>query len=279
VLNARAWDIAKDKACIKMTRSRVEMYRVQFDKLQKATGIETIDQLLEAFENNDDNNFHKFQIVNMLNCDIEELHLAVETLRQEQKILEDAKWHHDAGQVVDGNLQERLVSQTTIRKLNVKLSRVEKRLTELNEKAANQNRAVSNFRSGISKILELLGETNNPLATTSVTESTLIDHLGFVEAKVCHLLDDYMTQRNDYNADAYVSNSFDTTMNEEDRLLSDPMMTLILSAVGSDHDLDRNYDSDSGASDAFNAPFITLTSAKRRFPQDWSRTKCLMRIL
>lgn len=68
-----AWVIAKDKANIHLSMEKVQSYEEAFAKIQKATQITDIDELVDTFINAEDQNFSLFNYVNDLSSEIERL--------------------------------------------------------------------------------------------------------------------------------------------------------------------------------------------------------------
>merc|ERR1712070_474168 len=67
------WGIAKDKASIHASMEKVQSYEEAFAKIQAATGISDIDELVTTFINAEDQNFALFNYVNELNSECEKL--------------------------------------------------------------------------------------------------------------------------------------------------------------------------------------------------------------
>ena len=61
-----AWNIGKDKAAMSLSKDKVESYEAAFSKIQAATGIQDIDELVEKFIKAEDKNFTLFSRVNKL---------------------------------------------------------------------------------------------------------------------------------------------------------------------------------------------------------------------
>lgn len=84
-------DIAKDRACIKVSEKRIAIYEQLFKRLEEATKVKGkrigitpskmavvisvvgMQELVAVFENSEDRNFQKFQIVNDISNQIEEV--------------------------------------------------------------------------------------------------------------------------------------------------------------------------------------------------------------
>ena len=65
------WGIAKDRASIHASMEKVQSYEEAFAKIQAATGISDIDELVKQFIENEDQNFKMFNYLNELNVEIE----------------------------------------------------------------------------------------------------------------------------------------------------------------------------------------------------------------
>jgi hypothetical protein len=61
------WNIAKDKVAQAVSMEKVQSYGEAFAKIQEATGITDIDELVTTFINAEDQNFSLFNYVNELN--------------------------------------------------------------------------------------------------------------------------------------------------------------------------------------------------------------------
>jgi len=61
------WNLAKDKTSTHLAEQRVESYEEAFQKIQQATGITDIDELVTTFIAAEDQNFSLFNFVNELN--------------------------------------------------------------------------------------------------------------------------------------------------------------------------------------------------------------------
>ena len=62
---------------------KVQMYTQAFEKIQQATGIEEIDQLVHTFITAEDQNYTLFNYVNEVNNEIEKLEDQITAIRGE----------------------------------------------------------------------------------------------------------------------------------------------------------------------------------------------------
>merc|ERR1712224_812884 len=78
----KAWGIAKDKAAININIEKVQSYEEAFAKIQAASGISDIDELVQNFVNAEDQNFSLFNYANELSGDIEKLEAQISELKE-----------------------------------------------------------------------------------------------------------------------------------------------------------------------------------------------------
>ena len=77
------WNLAKDKAAIHSGMEKVQTYEEAFAKIQAATGISDIDELVTTFINAEDQNFALFNYVNELNGECEKLEEQIADIKSE----------------------------------------------------------------------------------------------------------------------------------------------------------------------------------------------------
>jgi hypothetical protein len=82
-VNKGAWGIAKDKANIHLSMEKVQSYEEAFAKIQKATKITDIDELVQTFVQAEDQNFSLFNYVNDLSHEIEKIEENIGELKGE----------------------------------------------------------------------------------------------------------------------------------------------------------------------------------------------------
>merc|ERR1712005_104233 len=82
-----AWNVAKDKASMQMNVEKVQVYEEAFAKMQAATGISDIDELVENFINAEDQNFSLFTYANELSGDIEKHEAEIADLKSQLEFL------------------------------------------------------------------------------------------------------------------------------------------------------------------------------------------------
>ena len=76
------WNLAKDKAAIHSGMEKVQTYEEAFAKIQAATGISDIEELVRQFIENEDANFKMFNYLNELHMEIEKGEESLGALKQ-----------------------------------------------------------------------------------------------------------------------------------------------------------------------------------------------------
>jgi len=173
-----AWGIAKDKAAININQEKVQTYEEAFGKIQAATGISDIDELVQNFINAEDQNFSLFNYANELSADIE---------KQEQDIAELQTEYDDLKGLGSG--QHDASKQKIMVELELKWSKTDKKGEHFDLKYQQATKTLNAVRSGIQSIFDRLGCTVNPsVASQGVTESNLHIYLGSIESRTNEIL-------------------------------------------------------------------------------------------
>ena len=86
------WGIAKDKANIQASIDKVQNYEEAWNKIQAATGISDIKELVNTFIANEDQNFSLFNFVNDQSNEVEKLEEQIARLKAEE-----SKYSRDQG--------------------------------------------------------------------------------------------------------------------------------------------------------------------------------------
>lgn len=172
-----AWGIAKDKAAINVNQEKVQTYEEAFGKIQAATGISDIDELVQNFINAEDQNFSLFNYANELSADIE---------KQEQDIME-LQGEYDELKGTSG--QPDANKQKYLQELEIKWSKTDKKGEQFDLKYQQAVKTLTAVRSGIQSIFNRVGCTIAPsVASQGVTESNLHVYLGAIEARTNEIL-------------------------------------------------------------------------------------------
>ena len=180
------WNLAKDKAAIHSGMEKVQTYEEAFAKIQAATGIADIEELVRQFIENEDANFKMFNYLNELNMEIEKGEEGLGELRQES----DRYRGQDKGQA---SQRKRLIKE-----LQERAAEVDERTGHAEEQLKHTSGAIHTVARTIeglcaklgchSSLLEEMGQSEG-----GCNEQTIMVYLGVLEQRANELLGSYLT--------------------------------------------------------------------------------------
>ena len=177
------WGIAKDKASIHASMEKVQSYEEAFAKIQAATGISDIDELVTTFINAEDQNFALFNYVNELNGECEKLEEQIAEIRSE---IEKYK-----GQGLNTDNQRKKI----LKDLEERLARTEAKAEQYEKKYEAAMKTVNALKQGIASIFKKIGcdtQANlEMLGNEGVTEANMMQYLGIIEQRTNEILQLY----------------------------------------------------------------------------------------
>merc|ERR1719160_1967312 len=138
--------IEKDKAAISLNMEKVTTFEEAFAKIQAATGISDIDELVQNFINAEDQNFSLFNYNNLLSSDIEKLEQHIEDFKKEHEQLmglSNGKEDADKAKVLE-NLEQ-------------KWNNIDKKAEQYEQKHSQAQKTLTQVRAGIQSIFSRLG--------------------------------------------------------------------------------------------------------------------------
>ena len=179
--------MGKDRASIQVTVDKVQTYDEAFAKIQEATGIGNIDELVTAFINAEDQNFTLFNYVNELNKEIEKLEEQVAEMQG------DAQKQQGESATDDGR-RARVVALLEEKLASCKAS------CEGYELKWQQSTAVMESLKGvIQRTFKGIGcdtaATRDLLGEDGVSEANIMQYLGIVEQRANEILQFYSNRR------------------------------------------------------------------------------------
>ena len=179
----RQLGIAKDKASIHASMEKVQSYEEAFAKIQAATGISDIDELVTTFINAEDQNLALFNYVNELNGECEKLEEQIADIRGE---IEKYK-----GQGLNTDNQRKKI----LKDLEERLARTEAKAEQYEKKYEAAMKTVNALKVGIASIFKKIG-CDTPanlemLGNEGVTESNMMQYLGIIEQRTNEILQLY----------------------------------------------------------------------------------------
>jgi coiled-coil domain-containing protein 63/114 len=237
-VNKAASDIARDKAQIHAAMEKVRSYEEAFAKIQQATNISDIDQLVQTFISAEDQNFALFNKVNDLSNEIEKLEEGI------AEVQEQIKQYQGQGVNVDNQRKKILTA------LESKLTQTESKAQRYEKKHTEAMQTISALKDGIADIFAKVGAPSDAvvpeaLNSAGVTESNMIQYLGWIEQRTQELLQEHarqqaVSQQNQQAVDDN-DNDNDNALNAEVELPT----TIALPNAGF-HDADDDDESDNG---------------------------------
>uniref|UniRef100_A0A7S0EMC5 ODAD1 central coiled coil region domain-containing protein n=1 Tax=Hanusia phi TaxID=3032 RepID=A0A7S0EMC5_9CRYP len=176
-------NIAKDKAAQQASLRKVQEFEEAFAKIQAATGISDIDELVATFIEAEDQNFSLFNYVNELNSEVEKLEEQIADLRKEIE--------KHRGQAQNTDNQKRKVLQ----ELEDKLAKTEARTEQYETRVRKATETITVLKDGIQDVFDKIGCSQNGvmeiLGTTGVTEGNMMQYLGIIEQRTNEILQIY----------------------------------------------------------------------------------------
>lgn len=191
------WNMAKEKVQQNVSMDKVAMYGEAFEKIQTATGIQDIDELVTNFVDAEDKNFTLFNYINELNQEIEKLEEQIDTIKAEIEA-------YKAGGVLSDTMRKK-----ELKDMEEKLQKMEAKADLYEKKHEEAMKTVTALKAGVWNIFNKIG-CNTPsirdmLGEGNVTENNLMQYLGIVEQRTNELLQTYAT------AERYAGHSVTTT--------------------------------------------------------------------
>ena len=176
---------SKDKINTNNTNSleKIESYEETFAKIEAATGIHDIDELVNTFIKAEENNFTLFKFVNDLSNDIENTESQIKEMKTELDS------YMGKGMSTD-NQRRKLLDD-----LEEKLIKTQKKTGEHEIEYQSSVKKLDLVKAGIESIFSTLecdqDEFSELLGSQGVTESNMMVYLGIIEQKINEIIQAY----------------------------------------------------------------------------------------
>merc|ERR1712072_1651877 len=167
-------------AAITGTQEKVVTYEEAFSKIQAATGICDIDELVQNFINSEDQNFTLFKYNNELSADIEKIEQQISDYKEEYTALSGS-----------GTRKEDTDKVKILETLEEKWSDIDKKAVAYNDKYQDANQTLMHIRSGIESIFRRIGCDVNDLPSgtgSTISEVNMMTFLAVIEHRTNDLL-------------------------------------------------------------------------------------------
>mmetsp|Transcript_37190 Transcript_37190/g.91946 ORF Transcript_37190/g.91946 Transcript_37190/m.91946 type:complete len:562 (-) Transcript_37190:205-1890(-) len=196
------WHLAKDKTNTHLASQRVESYEEAFQKIQQATGITDIDELVTTFIAAEDQNFSLFNFVNELN--------------QEQEKLEEqmVELNHEIEKFKGAGAADVGVRKKILQDLDDRLKRTDSKTEQYEQRFQGAMRTVNALKAGITSIYNKIGcntaANREMLGEEGVSEQNMMQYLGIIEQRTNEILQMYAASQaaargEDINSSSYAS--------------------------------------------------------------------------
>ncbi|CAG9325784.1 unnamed protein product [Blepharisma stoltei] len=181
----------KDRENIREAVKKVEQYEEAFKKIEEATGLSDIDQIVRTFVEAEKHNYSLYNYVNELSNDIERLEKQIAQIKAEIESYKGKGINTD-------NQRKKIMSD-----LEVRLSTTESRAENYERKYEKTMKTINALKIGIQQILKKIGCNNEMtemmLDTQGVDESNMMQCLGVIELRTNEILQMYWGCTNDHS--------------------------------------------------------------------------------
>merc|ERR1711972_1267446 len=174
-ITKNAWDTAKSMVTITSSQEKVVTYEEAFSKIQAATGICDIDELVQNFINSEDQNFTLFKYNNELSADIEKLEQQIADYKEEYIVLSGSS-----------NRKEDTERLKVLESLDEKWTDIERKADSFDIKYQEAQQTLTHVRDQISAIFVKLQCSVEDLPSgcgTGISESNMMAFLAVIESR------------------------------------------------------------------------------------------------
>jgi len=179
---AIGWPVSEKKV-VNLTINKMKTYEESFAKIEDATGISDVDEIVTKFLEAEDKNFSLFNYVNELNSEIERLELMISDTKGE---IEACK-----GAGVSNDTQKKQI----LRNLDERLLRTSEKVDEYEARYTNAMKTINQLKASIHSIFSRIGcastSVEEMLGNQGVTESNMMQYLGIIEQRTSEILQHY----------------------------------------------------------------------------------------
>jgi len=183
-VTSSAWGIAKDKATINSHIEKIQSYEEAFAKIQAATGISDVDELVQNFIDGEDQNFTVFNFTTGQNDEIEKLEQQIQEYKTELEQLRSA-----GGKGEDAQSKQKVMAS-----LEEKWNNLDKKAEHYELKYQQTVKTVTSVRAGVQSIFNRLGcIPPEGGGSGTVTESNTMQYLGLIESRTNEIKQLYAT--------------------------------------------------------------------------------------
>jgi len=203
--------IDQNKAAIHVSQEKIKGFESAFDKIQKATGIEDIDELVNAFITAEDRNFNLFNEVNDYTAKIE----------KQQALLEDLQKERDRYKQVGAGSEMDKTRKNILAGLQKQHKQTANKASMMEKKYEDSLKLVSNMKNGIKEIFDMIDcaslDSAKELMAEGVTETNMAEFIAVIEEQTMEVLEAYkVAQEMDDDEDEDIGDAEQDDMDDEE---------------------------------------------------------------
>lgn len=177
---AAPWAAPKSKSNTESNAEIIQTYEEAFDKIQAATLISDIVELVSTFIEVEDQNFSLFNFVNDLQNETEKLEEQIADIRA--KISETKS----EGEASDAD------RRAVLKSLSQKLAKTEARADQYESRYKAARKVMNNLKSAVHSIFNKIGcsseDVNDVLGDAGTTDSNLMQYLALIEQRAGEII-------------------------------------------------------------------------------------------
>ena len=164
-----------EKSSIRDAVNKVEMLSEAFKKIEEATGISDVDEIVKIFIQSEEHNYSLFSHVNELTKDIQRLDYQI--LEMNEEIMR----YNQAG------LMTAAQREHTLKELESKLNFTEMRAEKYEQRYETTMNIITMFKIGIHQLMEKIGVAD-VITEEGVNEGNIMQYLGIIELRTNEVL-------------------------------------------------------------------------------------------
>lgn len=185
-----AWTLSKEKAAIHHVTQKAANYEEAFMKIQDATGVHDIDELVNKFIEAEDANFSQLTHVQQLSKELERVEMQVTETQQDIQ-----RYKSQGSSSDDQRLKILKMIDDQLRTGRKRVKSTERRLKESREHARRLKMGACQLFNeiGCENSFEVagLGHTSKTLLVENVTDMNVMKYLGIIEQRANEVLQLY----------------------------------------------------------------------------------------
>lgn len=240
-----------------LSQEKIHSHEDSLNKIQEATGIYDINELVTRFLEAEEQNFSLFNYVNDINSEIERLEHSITDMRNQIE-----KYR---GQGASTDTQRK----KALRSLEDKLSRTDRKAEEYENRHNKALKTLTQLKNGIHSIFTRIGAASTSveemLGNQGVTESNMMQYLGIIEQRTSEILQAYAASQVGLPPEQSLQLPFVTINNDSGTKIS--IQPPSYDDVNSDEDDDEN----GGENDQLDERPLTRQELDKRNQKEYAR--------